>query len=163
MAVLGSRVVSRSDRLSLRRDSVAGSCGQGHTLGAHSWRRSRLSRYLLLAFNLLRVAGALYHYLEARTACCSECYRASSGKRRNVWAQSASWLWVNLAPITSYRLLKYFSSSSTTLSSEFTDRLALKVFCWAAPSSMSVRAVSTVSFNARSAILSDIEAHCSRA
>jgi hypothetical protein len=39
----------------------------------------------------------------------------------------------------------------------------LKVFCWAAPSSMSVRAVSTVSFNARSAILSDIEAHCSRA
>jgi cytochrome b561 len=110
MAVLGSRVVSRSDRLSLRRDSVAGSCGQGHTLGAYSWRRSRLSRYLLLAFNLLRVAGALYHYLEARTACCSECYRASSGKRRNVWAQSASWLRVNLAPMTSYRLLKYFSS-----------------------------------------------------
>jgi len=162
MAVLGSRVVSRSDRLSLRRDSVAGSCGQGHTLGAYSWRRSRLSRYLLLAFNLLRVAGFIIIWRRA-TACCSECYRASSGKRRNVWAQSASWLWVNLAPITSYRLLKYFSSSSTTLSSEFTDRLALKVFCWAAPSSMSVRAVSTVSFNARSAILSDIEAHCSRA
>jgi hypothetical protein len=78
---VGRGVLSRLDRMAIRRDPVAGACAKGSALGSYGRRRPRFSRVRTSGvYPAARRGRAVPLFCGARSASCNECSRACREK-----------------------------------------------------------------------------------